>query len=216
MLHLKNQKGLTLVELLITIAVLAIVTAIALPIVTNVVVNSRAEADRQQYILVVNFIDKWDSAGGTLTQTGNRIEADWSGSLHEYIEVPDNYILSGAGSDADPYALVYTPPASDATTITEASGTLPDSDGTTTFSRDATGVTIVTSSANWESMTVQYDPGTGNVVNSLIKKNTNGTVNGALTKVSNTNVRISTDVTAGGFTFTIVYNGGSTGSFVFN
>ena len=37
----KNDKGLTLIELLITIAVIAIVAAISVPVITNVIGDSR-------------------------------------------------------------------------------------------------------------------------------------------------------------------------------
>ena len=51
--HLKNQKGLTLIELLAVIVILGIIAAIAIPAIGNVINNSRdnaALADAQQII----------------------------------------------------------------------------------------------------------------------------------------------------------------------
>lgn len=52
--HLKNQKGLTLVELLAVIVILAIIAAIAIPSIGNIVDNSRAKAQVSDAINVLN------------------------------------------------------------------------------------------------------------------------------------------------------------------
>lgn len=211
----KTTKGLTLIELLVAIAVVAIVTAIAVPVVNNVVANVRESADARQAVLVMDFIEEWDSADGVLAQTPARIEAYFQTILTEYIEVPDGYLLTGDGSTADPYLLIVNPPAVVTQSITESSGTLPGDNESTTFTRDATGITINTASANWETMSIQYQSGTGTITDAVFKKMANGQSKGSLTKISNTEVRIST-LSLSDFTFGIVYNGGSTGSFTFN
>lgn len=62
----KNDKGLTLIELLITISVLAIVSAIALPVINNVVSSSNSNAAAQTQGDVDDFITKYNAAGETL------------------------------------------------------------------------------------------------------------------------------------------------------
>lgn len=50
----KNEKGLTLVELLAVIVILAIVAAIAVPAIGNVIENSRYKATKSDAITVLN------------------------------------------------------------------------------------------------------------------------------------------------------------------
>jgi prepilin-type N-terminal cleavage/methylation domain-containing protein len=208
----KNSKGLTLIELLITIAVIAIVAAISVPVINNVINSSRAAADAAQAVIVIDFIEDWEQAG-QLTQVSDSINAYLEGELIEQIEVPDGYLLSGTGAESDPYILIVNPPAVETETVTEPTGTFDDGEGTT-YTRDATGITITTTSANWESMSVYYDSGGSQITNAVTKKMANGATSGILTKVSNTEVRIDT-TTVNDFLFGIIYNGGSAGSFSF-
>jgi prepilin-type N-terminal cleavage/methylation domain-containing protein len=59
----KNDKGLTLIELLITIAVLAVVSAIALPVINNVVSASNSNALQQTIKDADAFINKYSKSG---------------------------------------------------------------------------------------------------------------------------------------------------------
>lgn len=52
--HLKNQKGLTLVELLAVIVILAIIAAIAVPSIGNIIDNSRYNAVKADGVNVLN------------------------------------------------------------------------------------------------------------------------------------------------------------------
>jgi hypothetical protein len=99
------------------------------------------------------------------------------------------------------------------------SATAPPTEGT--FTDDSTGLTIVrsasstsavTTSANWDYVSVTYDPGSGAVTNTVFKSSGSGPpVDGVLTKVSNQEVTIAlaSSVT---FTLTIKFNGRSTGT----
>ena len=63
MAKFKNDKGLTLIELLITIAVLAVVSAIALPVINNVVSSSNSNALNQTIKDANDFINKYSKSG---------------------------------------------------------------------------------------------------------------------------------------------------------
>lgn len=71
--HLKNQKGLTLIELLAVIVILGIIAAIAVPAIGNVINNSRdnaALADAQQIIEGAKlYVASEGISGGTATIT---------------------------------------------------------------------------------------------------------------------------------------------------
>lgn len=69
---LKNQKGLTLIELLAVIVILAIIAAIAIPAIGNIIENSRYNAAKSDAINVINaanlyFTDERSKVGDTVT-----------------------------------------------------------------------------------------------------------------------------------------------------
>lgn len=84
----KNEKGLTLVELLAVIVILAIVAAIAVPAIGNVIENSRYKAAKADAITVLNaaniyFTEKHFESDGKTPVTSVTIK-----SLHDsgYLE----------------------------------------------------------------------------------------------------------------------------------
>ena len=66
----KNEKGLTLVELLAVIVILAIVAAIAVPAIGNVIENSRYKAAKADAITVLN------AANIYFTEKSNKTKVD--------------------------------------------------------------------------------------------------------------------------------------------
>jgi len=84
---LKEQKGLTLIELLAVIVILAIIAAIAIPAIGNIISNSRhnaVKADFQNVLSAGNlyFTEKGSADGETFTQAtanvGDFIDDDGS------------------------------------------------------------------------------------------------------------------------------------------
>jgi len=73
---LKNQKGLTLIELLAVIVILAIIAAIAIPAIGNIIENSRvkgAKSDAANLISAANiyYTDNTDPAATFTDKTTN-------------------------------------------------------------------------------------------------------------------------------------------------
>ena len=52
--HLRNEKGLTLIELLAVIVILGIIAAIAIPMIGNVVQDSRDKADVNEALNIIS------------------------------------------------------------------------------------------------------------------------------------------------------------------
>ena len=88
----KNEKGLTLVELLAVIVILAIVAAIAVPAIGNVIENSRYKATKSDAITVLNAANIYF----TEKQTNEKGEAVKSVTIEElndagYLEDPGTF-----------------------------------------------------------------------------------------------------------------------------
>ena len=69
--HVKNEKGLTLIELLAVIVILAIISAIAIPAIGNIIENTRYNAAKADAINVLNaanlyFTDEPDQTNVTV------------------------------------------------------------------------------------------------------------------------------------------------------
>lgn len=66
----QNRKGFTLTELLVTIAIIAVVAAISIPIINNVIETSKREAIAADQEQINAFIAKYNKSGG-YTYDGN-------------------------------------------------------------------------------------------------------------------------------------------------
>ncbi|GGE75765.1 type II secretion system protein [Priestia taiwanensis] len=91
----KNEKGLTLVELLAVIVVLAIVAAIAVPAIGGIIQKSKESATRADAIQIINgakLLYTQDATAGEDTTSGNTTTKtktyDW-GKLDELVDVPN-------------------------------------------------------------------------------------------------------------------------------
>ncbi len=75
MKHIKNEKGLTLVELLAVIVILAIIAAIAVPSIGNIVDNSRYSAVKSDAVNVLNAANIYftDNSGETTVSVGKLV-----------------------------------------------------------------------------------------------------------------------------------------------
>lgn len=86
--RLKNQKGLTLIELLAVIVILAIVAAIAIPAIGNIIENSRYNGVKSDAINVLNaanlyFTDNPTETEVTVAQLGTDGYLDSPGKINQ-------------------------------------------------------------------------------------------------------------------------------------
>ncbi|KGR74038.1 hypothetical protein CD33_18750 [Ureibacillus sinduriensis BLB-1 = JCM 15800] len=67
--RIKNEKGLTLIELLAVIVILAIIAAIAIPAIGNIIDNSRIKAVKADAANIINAANLYYTDGNTATFT---------------------------------------------------------------------------------------------------------------------------------------------------
>ena len=89
----KNEKGLTLVELLAVIVILAIVAAIAVPAIGNVIENSRYKAAKADAITVLNAANIYFTEKQTESDNGKAVETVTIEQLNTagYLEDPGTF-----------------------------------------------------------------------------------------------------------------------------
>lgn len=125
----------------------------------------------------------------------------------------------GSGADADGCAVTVTDESDgeeSAIVVADDGGELTGEgvvvDGTngTEIARSSELVTIQFAQANWESVTLRFDPGTGEQVHMVVKTGT-PSVAGPLSRVSNTRVSIALPATLT-LDVSVVYNGKSSGT----
>ena len=97
---LKNEKGLTLIELLAVIVILAIVSAIAIPAIGNIVENSRYNAVKADAVNVINAANLYftDDATKTSVTVGTLIS-------EKYLESPGKLVIGDTVTKATPNTL---------------------------------------------------------------------------------------------------------------
>jgi type IV pilus assembly protein PilA len=103
---LKDQKGLTLIELLAVIVILAIIAAIAIPAIGNIISNSKVGAVKSDFINAVAAAELYmvdNPEATTVTQallspsTGEVYLPD-TGSLQNFVYNPATKQISGTGT----------------------------------------------------------------------------------------------------------------------
>ncbi|MCK7598781.1 GspH/FimT family pseudopilin [Microbulbifer sp. CAU 1566] len=95
-----RQKGLTLIELMVTIAVLAIVVAIAIPSFNTLIANSRALSTGEELISALNYaraesIKRGDRVTLCGTTNGTACNGTWA---NDWIVVADDAATDDAAS----------------------------------------------------------------------------------------------------------------------
>lgn len=113
---LKNEKGLTLIELLAVIVILAIISAIAIPAIGNIVENSRYNAVKSDALNVINAANLYytdNPTGETLTGAGvageTKVEVTVAQLIHtKYLDTAGKIPPTAKVSNAVPKSLTVT------------------------------------------------------------------------------------------------------------
>ncbi|MBN8200721.1 type II secretion system protein [Bacillus sp. NTK034] len=90
--RLKNQKGLTLIELLAVIVILGIIAAIAVPSIGGLIDKTRDDALKADAVQVLNAAKLYSATNNISTSI---TLDDNDGELDQYLDnIPDNYTIT--------------------------------------------------------------------------------------------------------------------------
>ena len=107
--RIKNEKGLTLIELLAVIVILAIIAAIAIPAIGNIIANSRSKAvisDAQNAMSAANIYFT-DNSTATLFKVGSATGEISQDEFDSYLESPGS-ITSIAVTKGTPNTITFS------------------------------------------------------------------------------------------------------------
>lgn len=121
--RIKNEKGLSLVELLAVIVILGIVAAIAIPAIGNIIENSRYNAVKADGINVINAAQLYyiDNPAGVAGTTGENSTPGTTETV-TVKQLKDGKYLEDAGSIGDTATVTRAQPHKLNATVTNAVG----------------------------------------------------------------------------------------------
>ncbi|MGG4410387.1 prepilin-type N-terminal cleavage/methylation domain-containing protein [Niallia taxi] len=96
--HIKNEKGLTLIELLAVIVILGIIAAIAIPSIANIIEKSRFDAIKADAVQILNGAQTYISANDY--QTGELTGTELGNYVQNVTTFPDGYKVVVASNGA--------------------------------------------------------------------------------------------------------------------
>ncbi len=107
----KNQKGFSLMELIVVIAILGVIASIAVPNVLNAIENARRNTDRTNASQIARAITTAIAEGKTITASSytDFDDSAFDEIVPEYIQsVPDLQLVPSASSDDSFYVMITT------------------------------------------------------------------------------------------------------------
>jgi len=139
--RLRNEKGVTLVELLVVVVILGIIAAIAIPSVGNIVENTRYNAAKADAITVLNAANLY-FADTPSESTVTVATLKSSGFLQNAGKVPDTASVAKASSGENSITATITFSGSKQLTLSSATITEINADTTKGSAVPAAGITI--------------------------------------------------------------------------
>ena len=96
--HIKNEKGLTLIELLAVIVILGIIAAIAIPSIGSIIQKSKEDAVKADAITVLNAAKNYVAANG-IPASGDTIDQTELASYVSGVKLSDTYSVATDGTN---------------------------------------------------------------------------------------------------------------------
>ena len=145
--HIKNEKGLTLIELLAVIVILAIIAAIAIPAIGNIIENSRVKAAKSDAANIVSaaaiyFTENSSDTVFTNLSTHASYDSNWADFISDRGTAETFIVTKAQGATA---STIYVDGVSNGRGFTISSGT--GTTGITLATLDVSSGAVVTSGA---------------------------------------------------------------------
>lgn len=87
--RIKNEKGLTLIELLAVIVILGIIAAIAIPSIGSIIQKSKEDAVKADAITVINAAKNYVAANGIANSGTTTVSKDDLADFVNNVKIPD-------------------------------------------------------------------------------------------------------------------------------
>ncbi|MEK4910498.1 prepilin-type N-terminal cleavage/methylation domain-containing protein [Niallia sp. FSL M8-0099] len=121
--RIKNEKGLTLIELLAVIVILGIIAAIAIPSISGIIQNSKEDAVRADAITILNAAKNYAAANDVSGVSGGKItEKEINSSYVNNLKIK-SFSVDVSGND---FKLITDPVDAGKNTIEFKSATISD------------------------------------------------------------------------------------------
>jgi type IV pilus assembly protein PilA len=121
--QLKNEKGLTLVELLVVIVILGIIASIAVVSIGNIIDDTKKKAKVTEAVQIINAAKLKHAAEGTNTNNPSWVSNGNENALSDYISSVKDTTWTVTWTKADGYKITGHESAS--TVISGADDTIP-------------------------------------------------------------------------------------------